>query len=243
MPVLSYDYDDYEYRNGRRVTPVARQSSNENTSTRTRQATRDQVRMIMQERPEKVEKIEKVEKAKKVVTSTKAKQVEKESELEIPTMRPRQNGQKMVKPEEMKLQKPELSKVEKVEARERAVRRVNAVCYLIVAFAIAFFVCYRYSLINERFNEIEQKKKELATAQTVNEQIQADIDSQTDLAYIENYAKYQLGMQKPSNSQIVYVNNEREDRILTPVTMKEEAEKTWFEKCYDELVHLFETNG
>ena len=46
------------------------------------------------------------------------------------------------------------------------------------------------------------KKCGVKTAQTINEQIQADIDSQTDLSYIENYAKYQLGMQKPKEEQI-----------------------------------------
>ena len=87
---------------------------------------------------------------------------------------------------------------------------------------------------------ISETKKNLATAQTVNEQIQADIDSQTDLSYIENYAKYQLGMQKPSNSQIVYVNIEKEDRILTPVTIEEDSTKTWFEQLYEEIEKLFE---
>ena len=74
----------------------------------------------------------------------------------------------------------------------------------------------------------------------MNEQIQADIDSQTDLSYIENYAKYQLGMQKPSNSQIVYVNVEKEDKILTPITIEEDSNKTWLDQLYEEIVKLFE---
>jgi len=150
------------------------------------------------------------------------------------------NRNHLQKPVEMKLKKPELSQAQKKKAREKAMSRVKNVVYLVVGFAIAFFICYRYSLINEKFNELENTKKELATAQTINEQIQADIDSQTDLSYIENYAKYQLGMQKPSNSQIVYVNVEKEDRILTPVTIEEDSSKTWFEQLYEEIEKLFE---
>ena len=144
------------------------------------------------------------------------------------------------KPVEMKLKKPEASSMQKKKARAKAVSRVKNVLYLCLGFAIAFLICYRYSLINEKFNILEKTKKELATAQTVNEQIQADIDSQTDLSYIENYAKYQLGMQKPSNSQIVYVNVEKEDRILTPITIEENSEKTWLDQLYEEIVKLFE---
>lgn len=151
-----------------------------------------------------------------------------------------QTNRNNTKPAEMKLKKPELSAYQKKKAMEKAVSRVKSVLYLACGFAIAFLVCYRYSLINERFNQLEKIKKELITAQTVNEQIQAEIDSQTDLSYIENYAKYQLGMQKPSNSQIVYVNVEKQDRIITPVSIEEVKEKTWFDNLYEKVIKLFE---
>ena len=140
----------------------------------------------------------------------------------------------------MKLKKPQQSAKQKKKAMEQTMSRVKNVFYLLIGFGIAFLICYRYSLINEKFNELEKTKKALATAQTVNEQIQADIDSQTDLSYVENYAKYQLGMQKPSNSQIVYVNIEKQDRILTPITIEEDSNETWFEQLYENIVKLFE---
>ena len=146
----------------------------------------------------------------------------------------------VTKPVEMKLKKPEVAKKQNKNEKIKAVSRVENIVYLLFGFGIAFLICYRYSLINEKFNELESTKKELLTMQTVNEQIQADIDSQTDLSYIENYAKYQLGMQKPSNSQIVYVNVEKEDKILTPITIEEESNKTWLDQLYDEILKLLE---
>ena len=104
-----------------------------------------------------------------------------------------------------------------------------------IFFAIASVICYRYSLINEQFIELKDIKKEYATIQNVNEQIEADIESKTDLTYIENYAKYQLGMQKPSDSQMRYVNIENKDKIITPITIEEDIEKGWFESVCDEI--------
>ena len=231
MPAVDYNYDYYDYRNGSKLNKADTQKratkkgdSSISVTRKTSQSTKQQVRMATHEAPKK--------------STTRKKKVD----LDIPTIK--SNNKKVSssvqKPIEMKLKKPELSKSQKKKARENAIRRVKNVLYLICGFAITFLICYRYSLINEKFNELEKTKKNLATAQTVNEQIQADIDSQTDLSYIENYAKYQLGMQKPSNSQIVYVNIEKEDRILTPVTIEEDSTKTWFEQLYEEIEKLFE---
>lgn len=238
MPAVDYNYDYYEYRNGRKLNKAdnnkratTREASSASLPRKTRQSTKEQVRLATYEKPKR--------------TATKRKN----TDLDIPTMRSNRAGSSinkttqkktLQKPVEMKLKKPELSKAQKKKAREKMMSRVKNGIYLAIGFAIAFFICYRYSLIDEKFNDLESTKKELATAQTVNEQIQADIDSQTDLSYIENYAKYQLGMQKPSNSQIVYVNVEKEDRILTPVTIEEDSSKTWFEQLYDEIAKLFE---
>lgn len=261
MPAVDYDYDYDTYKNGRKVKNTAstkrattsRSSSVSSSAnsrnyyttkpntervayTKTRQSTREQVRMATYEKPKRP-------------TSKK-----KNADLEIPSRSSSRNQigktamqkkkdekvENQQKPVEMKLKKPELSQSQKKKAREKAMNRVKNVIYLVIGFGVAFFICYRYSLIDEKFNDLEKIKKELSTAKTVNEQIQADIDSQTDLSYIENYAKYQLGMQKPSNSQIVYVNVEKEDRILTPVTIEEDSSKTWFEQLYEEIAKLFE---
>ena len=257
MPAVDYDYNYYDDNrkmnktaNANRATNRVGSSVSMTSNTRknynpTRQATKEQVRRAMYDTP------------KKQVNGKQRKNVSKDNDMDIPVMK---QGKKVLnsttknnnlnvkssnknnnaKPAEMKLKKPELTTAQKKKAKAKAVSRVKNVIYLLIGFGIAFLICYRYSLINEKFNQLENTKKQLATVQTVNEQIQADIDSQTDLSYIENYAKYQLGMQKPSNSQIVYVNVEKEDKILTPITIEEDSNKTWLDQLYEEIVKLFE---
>ena len=119
------------------------------------------------------------------------------------------------------------------------VRRINNFFLSIVGVLIIFGILYRSSMINEKFNMVEKAKKELATNHTVNEQLQAEIERETDLSYIENFAKYQLGMQKPQDSQIVYVNIQKQDRVLTPVVIEEDVEESWFDKLVEKISNLF----
>ena len=148
-------------------------------------------------------------------------------------------------PEAIDLEETEESveekKALKKERTEKVFNSITNVFLFISIACIALFICYRYSLINEKFNEVEKAKKRLVTAQTVNEQLQADIDSETDISYIENYAKYQLGMQKPQQSQMVYINVEKEDKIFTPVKLDDEStEKLWLNNIIENLANLFE---
>lgn len=130
---------------------------------------------------------------------------------------------------------------QKREAREKIVKRIVYAFMFGMFAAIALFIVYRFSLINEKFNDVEKAKKRLENSITINEQIQADIDSETDISYIENYAKYQLGMQKPQESQIIYVNHEKKDKIFTPIRIEEERqERTWFDDLVENLASFFE---
>jgi len=146
------------------------------------------------------------------------------------------------KPEELNLEETEEALELKREARKAAIEKVgrylkNGLLFVMVA-VVALFICYRYSLINEKFNQVSKAKKELVNAQTVNEQLQAEIDSETDISYIENYAKYQLGMQKPQDSQIMYINVEKQDKIYTPIETEEE-ETSWFDQLMEKIANIF----
>ena len=90
------------------------------------------------------------------------------------------------------------------------------------AFSVLLLICYRSSVINESFQALGGLKAELEDAHTLNAQIESDIQTQTDLSNIETYAKYQLGMQKPKESQIQRIYVEKEDRISTPIVIEEE---------------------
>ncbi len=126
------------------------------------------------------------------------------------------------------------------EERRKAFRILRNTFLCIIGFAVAFFICYRYSIINEKFNLVEKSKKELLNIQTVNEQIQAEIESETDLSYIENYARYQLGMQKPQDSQTIYINTEKQDKIFTPVKLEDDTPKmSTFDDVIEKISSIF----
>lgn len=266
MPLASYDYDYYEYVNGRRTskTTYAPQTTNKRSSaTGARKTTTSQTRRVATStkskkatnatRPQTRKNVSTTSKktlattkkaAPKTTTVKRAKtttskvasrttQRAKKYDIDIPI---RTSSKIANKPKEMTLKKPK-AKVNAALALKQALTRTFGVA---VFFAIAFAICYRYSLMNEEFIELRNIKKEYETIQNVNEQLEADIESKTDLTYIENYAKYQLGMQKPSDSQLKYVSIEKRDRVLTPVTIEEETDANWFTKLCEEVRKLLD---
>jgi cell division protein FtsB len=124
----------------------------------------------------------------------------------------------MMKPKEMTLKKP------RVNVKTNTKPNIANLAYVIMVFAIFFMICYRYSTINENFQGIQKLKSDIEVSKALNGQLEAEIASKTDLSYIENYAKYQLGMQKPSNGQIKQITLEKEDKITTPVNIEEEKD-------------------
>ena len=104
------------------------------------------------------------------------------------------------------------------------------ILFLIVIFIVTLFLKTNIAIRNEQL-KIMELKEELRTIQIINEQIQEDIDSKFDLSYIEQYAKYKLGMQKSSDSQITPPDKEG----ITTVTEHVSKEQTTLEKCKAEI--------
>ena len=65
------------------------------------------------------------------------------------------------------------------------------------------------------------------------EDMSASITNQ--ISYIENYAKYQLGMQKPKESQVQKISIGKQDKIILPVEINEEEEKSLFENILQDV--------
>lgn len=173
---------------------------------------------------------------KKTSTTSSKKQTSKKTSLD-PVVFNKKTAMK--KPQEMTLKRPvsniKSKNVAKQKARVKEMFR-NVVTALFI-FGMLFLICYRYSTINEAFNNLNNVKNELKNKNTVNAQIESNIKQNTDLSYIENYAKYQLGMQKPKDSQIQKVSVKKQDKILMPVEIKEDLEeKNFFEKLIDKIV-------
>lgn len=250
MPLASVDYDYYEYVNGQRTnrasyvvgnTAVKRTTSTTATrrpTTTVPQRTTTARRTTTTAKKPATTTVRKTTTARKTATTTTtttkkpttAKTYKHNIDIPLSTKSTIKN-----KPKEMELKKPKTSKAT-LTIKETFVR----VLYVAIFFAAGLGICYRYSLINEQFSEIKNLKKEYENVQTINAQIQTDIDSKTDLTYIENYAKYQLGMQKPTNSQLKYISIEKQDKILAPVVIEEEDNASWFEKAYMEFKKIID---
>lgn len=140
------------------------------------------------------------------------------------------NKNNVSKPKEMSLKKADMVRSPKQNAKVKTLKKENILrntATFLCVFSALFLVCYRSSVINESFRELKMIKTELATASTVNAQIESDIETQTDISSIESYAKYQLGMQKPKESQIQRIVVQKEDKISTPVVIEEEKTSFW----------------
>lgn len=226
MPALKYDYDYYDsyQANKKGVAKNARSlSATKNVSQSARKsvtsdATRNSTRV-----------------ATRSVTSasnSKATQRKNKNDIDIPVMVKRKVN--VEKPKEMKLNKP------KAKAKKKAKSKnvLAGICIGTWVTTVLFAVCMRYTIINEKFNEVNALEKELDSVKALNGQLNANIESKTDLSYIEKYAKYQLGMQKPNDSQIVRINYEKQDKISTPLVIEEEKELGFFEKLFNDLLNL-----
>ena len=237
MPAVKYAYDYYN-RNNQGVARKAmssqayynmnaqRMASSNVRRNTTPEATKHSTRMA----------------TRSVATAPKQnpnmkKRVNHES-IDIPIVNQRKIT--LEKPEEIKLTKPKSNSKAKTLTREKAEGLKKKILIGALGIAILFMICMRYTQINEKFNEVGSLEKNLSSAQALNEQLSSEIESKTDLNYIEKYAKYQLGMQKPKDSQIVRIAFDKQDKISTPVVINEEKEESFFEKLWNDLKNLID---
>mgnify|MGYP001083367445 CR=1 FL=1 len=115
-------------------------------------------------------------------------------------------------------------------------KQLKLTMLVLFIFAILLTISYRNSKISEKFSEIQNQKKQLATIQKENEQLKVVIENGETLNNVEKIAKEKLGMQKLTNKQTVYVNLPKEDYVESAseeVVVQEE--KNWFEQILDKI--------
>ena len=135
-------------------------------------------------------------------------------------------------------QKRELEEKKQRKAELKLEKRKHHKNILIIVgmFLLLLTVSYRNSLITERFNEIQYKKKELAAVQKTNEQTEVSIESSLNLKNLEKSAKKKLGMQKLENSQKVYVTLPKEDYTESAIQeIREESSSNWIESFINKI--------
>ncbi|MBQ8299948.1 MAG: hypothetical protein IJX99_08900 [Clostridia bacterium] len=237
MPAIQNEYDDYGYIAMRRGTAKAaprvsdsKKRSTAKTNTRptatkvntarmaaAKNANRESIRAVMREN------------TKNSTTSKTTTKRKTTHNLDVPNTA---RKKKVSKPEEISLKKAEFMRSPKQKAKVNAntLRKENILkntATFLCVFSVLLLICYRSSVINESFRDLNSIKAALTDANTVNAQIESDIQTQTDISNIESYAKYQLGMQKPKESQIQKIVVEKEDKISTPVVIEEEKDSFW----------------
>lgn len=229
MPAVkyAYDYDEYRGRSQKGVAKSARSvSASSNMSaqrkvSRTPESTRNMVRSVISQNTTQRKATSNVRKKEHV-------------NIDIPiTTKKKINVEK---PKEMKLTKPKA----KSKAKAKVIATKKGILLGTVIVAFLFLICMRYTEINEKFNEVNALEKDLASAKALNQQLNANIESKTDLGYIEKYAKYQLGMQKPNESQIVRIAYEKRDKISTPIIIDEEEDSSFLSRLFNDLRNLID---
>ena len=147
-----------------------------------------------------------------------------------------QRKQKRKKPrlrvvEDLLRQEVKVSKAQKVRQRQLT---------LVVAgiFLLLVTISYRNSQINEKFNEVQDLKQQLASLEKENEQLEVSIENSLNTNNIEKLAKEQLGMQKLTNKQTVNVILPKKDYVepsKEEITIEDDENENWFQKLLDKF--------
>lgn len=119
------------------------------------------------------------------------------------------------------------------EQRKKQLKMTVAVAGL---FLVLLTISCRNSQIDKKFTQIQEQKKELSTLQKENEQLKVNIENSLNLSNIEKTAKEELGMEKLTSKQTVYVALPKKDYIESAsekVVM--DGQKNWFEQIFEKF--------
>ena len=122
--------------------------------------------------------------------------------------------QKKKQPQKKKLKIVEDLPKQDVKISKQQKKRQTKMTLLVMAiFAVLLTISYRNSQINEKFDHVQNLKKELSSIQKENEQLEVSIQNSVNYNTIEKLAKEKLGMQKLTNKQTVYVALPKKDYV------------------------------
>lgn len=138
------------------------------------------------------------------------------------------------KPKQNNAKKPK----SKAKQKQVTVHKLKLFATLGIVFAIMFAICYRYSLVDQRFKDIQTIKKEYIALQTTNDQLEIGIQSSLDLTNIERYAKDKLGMQKAGASQVKYIEIAKEDKVELNENIVQD--KNIFQKFFEGIAKILD---
>ncbi len=124
-------------------------------------------------------------------------------------------------------------------SKEQRSKQMRMTVTVVGLFLLLLTISCRNSQIDKKFDQIQDQKKQLATLQKENEQLKVSIENSLNLNNVEKVAKEELGMQKLSNRQTVYVTLPKKDYVESASEKVEiEEEKSWWEKIADKIFNF-----
>lgn len=144
---------------------------------------------------------------------------------------------KQVKKAKKSKKENKIAKKKRLEESTKARRNFT----IITAFALLalLVIVYMNVRVNESFSEVQSLQKEIASLEKENSQISVNIQNSLNLSNIETAATTNLGMQKLTNKQTVYVSLDTKDYIEVTNDSTVEEEESLIEKLWNSFLDLF----
>lgn len=122
--------------------------------------------------------------------------------------------------------------------KTKTVNQAKLILYVAIGFVTLFVISYRYAVIDNTYSDLKGLKAELALIEKETAQLEANIESSLKLTTIEEEAKEQLGMQKLSSEQIVYVTLPKTDYVesSSEEIKTSNSNSNWFMKIIDKIM-------
>ena len=131
----------------------------------------------------------------------------------------------------------ELPKQQIKLSKEQRNRQMKTTVTVVGLFLLLLTISCRNSQIDKQFNQIQNQKKQLAALQKDNEQLKVSIENSINISNIEKVAKEELGMQKLTSKQTVYVTLPKKDYVETESEKVVKTEtKTWWQNLADKIL-------
>ena len=119
-------------------------------------------------------------------------------------------------------------------ARNNSKLKTKIIFYILIIFSMCAFTMFRYAQISQINIENHKLNKQYVEIQKENELLSIEIENARSLNNIREVAKHKLNMDKPSKSQIIYVNIPKED--VTMVASNEPSKAiTMFKNAGDSI--------
>ena len=122
-------------------------------------------------------------------------------------------------------------------SKEQRKRQMKTTVTVVGLFLLLLTISCRNSQIDKQFNQIQNQKKQLAALQKDNEQLKVSIENSINISNIEKVAKEELGMQKLTSKQTVYVTLPKKDYVETESEKVVKTEtKSWWQNLADKIL-------